>query len=748
MNKLPHVLAARPIQAHEFIDAVRATCPPRFPRARGYVPREVVLAISGGVDSMALAFLCSQFPLNDLNHKVSDNPVACFRGITIDHRLRPGSRAEAEATREILTRDIGIRAQVYPLFWDKILIETGHRSPNDLPNLESAARRLRYRTLGHICKERRAASLFLAHHEDDQYETVMMRLLQGHGTRGLRGMWKAGSIPECEGIMGAYRSGYVDDQRQVEPYYNDRIPKGELQRLGQELRSKTSQFADDTEIDVRASKQFHHAKHIDFVSPPNIEVEDGGLFVYRPLLEFSKDRLIATCLANRIQWSEDHTNQDPTLTLRNAIRHMYKGYTLPVALQKPSILALSKRCEQKVQNLDTETNRLLSRIIIHGFEPKVGTLTVELPDDYGPPRSRRYLKSSQRRETYMARRREIASLLIQKLISIVTPNLQPVPLDSLQKTVSFLFPALSDPNEAGLPDSPKPFNVSGVYFIPIHQDAQKSSAWPETSQIRMNQLSWFLTREPYTSNLPVPRYCTPCWVPENKGETGDRRWAWSPTQPWQLWDGRFWIEIKHHLPYRVIVQPFVKEHAKPFREQLPPRDRKQLEATLRRCAPGKVRYTMPAIYLEEKVDLNDVRVRQGYPHPRAPATDEENDPLPPRHGPKGDDPKKTATEPLLRQPSPVDTAKMQLLALPTIGIQLPQVENWLRYQIRYKCADRNVLGTAGRYYNRSFVPHKLGAAKFPSKLQVNSRARVRVMAGKRNGRRRVDAEGEGGKMCA
>ncbi|KAI1636764.1 hypothetical protein F4809DRAFT_607670 [Biscogniauxia mediterranea] len=718
MGTLPHVLhtAARPIKGPEFIDAVRAACPPRFPRSRGDVPRQVSIAVSGGVDSMALAFLCTQFPLHDPSFRVSDNPVSCFRSIIIDHGLRHGSRAEAVAVQEAL-RHMGMKTYLQPLSWAKVLLETGHKDPNDLPNLESVARRLRYRTFGRLCREHKVASLFLAHHEDDQYETVLMRLLQGHGTRGLRGMKKAGAIPECEGMLGAYQSGYVDDQRRPDPYYSNKVRRRDLKRLKRELRSGPSHFMDESELDkdflveldVRASENYSHTKQTDSGRPPDIEVEDGGIFVYRPLIEFSKKRLIATCLANRIPWWEDHTNQDPTLTMRNAIRYMCKGYTLPVALQKPSILALSKRCEQKIQNLDVAANRLLSRAVIHGFEPNVGTLTIELPV-YELPRSRRYLKSSLRRDAYITKQREVAGLVIQKFISIVTPNLQPAPLVNLQNAISFLFPALSDPEEVGLPDSPKPFNVSGVYFIPVRLDAQKSSALSGTPQAGKNRLTWFLTREPYTSTLPVPSFRTPYWAVEKNTVRG-QRWDWSPQQPWTLWDGRFWIRIMHRLPYRVIVQPFVKEHAKPFREQLDPPDRKRLEIILRRYAPGKVRYTMPAIYLEEEIDFDNVNVRRGYPHPRPPTSDQDYDPrrgLVDAGGESVDDNDANNTAKPVWQPRPLDISKMKLLALPTIDMQIPKVRDWLSYEIRYKRVDRDILKTAGEYYNRSFVGINLG----------------------------------------
>lgn len=54
--------------------------------------------------------------------------------------------------------------------------------------MEDAARRLRYEALETYRKKVGAQGIFVAHHEDDQAETILMNLVRGTGTRGLRGM--------------------------------------------------------------------------------------------------------------------------------------------------------------------------------------------------------------------------------------------------------------------------------------------------------------------------------------------------------------------------------------------------------------------------------------------------------------------------------------------------------------------------------------------------------------------------------
>ncbi|KAI0106976.1 adenine nucleotide alpha hydrolases-like protein [Nemania sp. FL0031] len=709
MGVFSHVFhtGARPISVYEFAEAVRATCPPRFPKTARNHQRSVGLAVSGGVDSMALAYLCSRLKRYDVNFQVSDNPIHNFRGIIVNHQLREESTREAIAVARAL-RKMGMHSNVYHLSWTKALGQYDH--PKDLPNFESVARRLRYQKLGQVCGRGRMASLFLAHHEDDQYETVFMRLLQGHGVRGLRGMKAASDIPECEGIHRTYQSGYIDDQKAGHPFYNNKMTRQQYNVLRRELRSNIDRFMHEQELRESALdgldgddlREFYRTKQFSPIELANLNIEDGGVVVYRPLLGFSKDRLIATCEANKIPWWEDSTNQDPTLTMRNAVRYMYKNHALPVALQKPSILALSSRCEQNARALEAEAGRLLAETIIYDFEPNVGTVSVQFPE-YGLSRFPRDASSPSRRCARRLRQREVAGLLIKRIIALVTPEEQAVPLANLQNVISRLFPALSDSADpqGTLEGPPKAFSIAGIHFVPIETSRNKGAS----TQPASGSLSWYLSRAPYSSNLPIPRYRTPYWSAKdswsnwsnlsNCRENYEPRW--SRKARWGLWDGRFWVRIRHCLPYRVIMQPFLHSHAKAFRELLPPEDRDRLAVLLKRYAPGKTRYTLPALYLEEDLDLQNAKPRRYYPLPPSMVHQYYTG-----HGMSsasgmGD------TDPTSNHPRVPDVSKMKLIGLPTLDVLIPGLEAWLEYEIRYRRIDRATLDTAGSSRRGSFV---------------------------------------------
>src|SRR5689334_16837146 len=128
----------------------------------------VGLAVSGGPDSLALLLLAAEArPLN-------------VEAATIDHALRPESRAEAEMVAGLCER-LGIPQTILTATWD--------RKPETA--IQERARLMRYRLLGEWAVERGLKAILTAHHLDDQAETFLMRLARGAGVRGLAGMRRA-----------------------------------------------------------------------------------------------------------------------------------------------------------------------------------------------------------------------------------------------------------------------------------------------------------------------------------------------------------------------------------------------------------------------------------------------------------------------------------------------------------------------------------------------------------------------------
>lgn len=128
---------------------------------------EVAVAVSGGADSMALALLARAW---------AEGHGGRATGLTVDHALRKGSAAEALRVGEWLGRN-GMAHHVLR-----------RRGLRPRANVQAMARAARYELLGRWCRRAGVLHLLIAHHQDDQAETFLLRLGRGSGVDGLAAM--------------------------------------------------------------------------------------------------------------------------------------------------------------------------------------------------------------------------------------------------------------------------------------------------------------------------------------------------------------------------------------------------------------------------------------------------------------------------------------------------------------------------------------------------------------------------------
>lgn len=131
----------------------------------------LAVAVSGGPDSMALLWL--------LSRAAADGNFNLF-AYTVDHGLRPESAAEAQAVQDWVKN--------WPRVSHKILRWEGGKPE---ARLLEEARAARYALIAAAMADEGLTHLAVAHHRDDQAETVLMRLAKGSGLDGLAGMGAA-----------------------------------------------------------------------------------------------------------------------------------------------------------------------------------------------------------------------------------------------------------------------------------------------------------------------------------------------------------------------------------------------------------------------------------------------------------------------------------------------------------------------------------------------------------------------------
>ncbi len=129
----------------------------------------IVLAVSGGPDSIALMWLAARW-----RRALARGPR--LFAVTVDHGLRTEAAREAREVKR-LARALDLPHRT--MRWSGAKPKTG---------LPAAARDARYRLLAQAAQESGATHILTAHTRDDQAETLLMRMLRGSGIAGLAAM--------------------------------------------------------------------------------------------------------------------------------------------------------------------------------------------------------------------------------------------------------------------------------------------------------------------------------------------------------------------------------------------------------------------------------------------------------------------------------------------------------------------------------------------------------------------------------
>lgn len=511
---------------------------------------------------MALASLCS-------NCRRLEGSRLQYTALIVDHRLRPGSGLEAMKVSKVL-QEMKIYSRILKLDWPSVT----DKPPHTLPNLESLARRLRYQALGKACRDFDIRSLLVAHHGDDQAETVLSRMVSGYNGSGLRGVRPESNIPECHGIYGVSESGSPQIQPDTLNLHNRRPPR----------------------------------------QIPPMQIESGGVTIYRPLLDFSKAQLIATCETNNVPWFEDPTNADKELTLRNTIRHLWEEKRLPNTLSVSAMSQLARGVEETTSSRETVAESIYNDCDID-MDFRSGSVSLAFPPDV----SKRLYDSIPTTSDAHNEATHRAASLVRKILLLVTPK-PVIALQSLEHVTKKIFPFLVTEEDDITTGSKKHgSSVADVHIVQQKpKDASSGDASPNIELLRLlSEIELSTPPQPqtgvlqYTSKLDATgatyridreqaqntasSTITLTHGPQPRASSTDKTWT-----PFLLFDGRYWIRIRYRpfnlSPNHSVIVRFLKrsdiETLRKFGSRM---DVLFVEDELKVCAPGKVRFTLPAI---------------------------------------------------------------------------------------------------------------------------------------------------------
>ena len=136
-----------------------------------------LLAVSGGIDSMCLADLW----------------LRCFGAgsFAIAHCNFHLRGEESDGDEALVTKwaeENGVRMH-------RVDFDTSGYAADNGVSIEMAARELRYRWFGELCQEHGYEAVVVAHHADDNAETLVLNMVRGAGLKGLTGMKPISPLP-------------------------------------------------------------------------------------------------------------------------------------------------------------------------------------------------------------------------------------------------------------------------------------------------------------------------------------------------------------------------------------------------------------------------------------------------------------------------------------------------------------------------------------------------------------------------
>lgn len=259
---------------------------------------KVIVAVSGGPDSMALLYL-----LKELNALLCLDLYVAH----LDHGMRRTSSQDHAFVKKTAEK---LKLPFISEVLDSKKIKKGGSS-------EDILRRLRYSFLLKVAKKERARKIALAHHRDDQAETVLMRLLRGSGLYGLSAILPKRTQEGCvivrplleisrRDILAYLKKNRidfkVDETNSEERFFRNKIRNQLLPLLEKRYNPNVKRVLSNLAFSVGADYAFL-SKHADDFLKKNLKIEDGvfrvGLVPFQKL-DIALRRLVLREMLERL----------------------------------------------------------------------------------------------------------------------------------------------------------------------------------------------------------------------------------------------------------------------------------------------------------------------------------------------------------------------------------------------------------------------------------------------------------------
>lgn len=335
---------------------------------------KVLVALSGGADSVCLFLVL----------KALQKTLHCeLAAVHVNHMLRDTADRDEEFVRRLCQK-----AEI-SLYVKKVDVRD-YASKHGLGE-EEAARILRYEVFEQIKRDIQADVIALAHHMDDQAETVLFHISRGCRIEGLRGMKpiRDGYIRPLLGVMRkdieAYlrelSQDYVTDETNLDTHYNRNFIRNEiLPVMTEKICEKTTQHIADMAEHMLSLEDYLNSQ-MSMADQDCVIREENKIKLMVPKLqalhEYMQTQIVKSCLCELSQTNKDIATVHVTEVLSLNKKQTGRSVDLPygmraikeydfIILQKEAIL--DNGCKQ---NPSFPENRLLCQKVEIPFEKKV-----------------------------------------------------------------------------------------------------------------------------------------------------------------------------------------------------------------------------------------------------------------------------------------------------------------------------------------------------------------------------------------
>ncbi len=223
---------------------------------------KIGVALSGGRDSVAL--------LHCLKQKGYD-----VIAINVEHGIRGKSSVEDSQFAKEFCKKCGVECLSYSVKALDFAKENSY-------TVEQAARILRYSIFDKVLQEKKCDYIALAHHLDDQVETIFMRILRGTGIKGLVGMKEQNgkyirpflqyTKQDINEYILQHNLPYVEDETNTDTAYTRNFLREQLEVLREKYPSLQSSFARLSAIAKETED------YLDLMTP-SVKMVGGEVFV-------------------------------------------------------------------------------------------------------------------------------------------------------------------------------------------------------------------------------------------------------------------------------------------------------------------------------------------------------------------------------------------------------------------------------------------------------------------------------------